>query len=174
MFILGGPRSHLASDSFLWGQLVYSLSRGTKQYFWACILTWLTLWILKSFTFLHSAPLSFNKTSLVAACHSSGELYITPGYTQSYVGLLCKSEAPPGQTCAEQSSTAVQSTSCREDTWTWEPLTWLLPQSHDGHDVMRHVKVWKHGQVCQPVGQLVQMQHLEQIHDIVSATLQRE
>lgn len=39
-------------------------------------------------------------------------------------------------------------------------LTWLLPQSHDGHGVVRHVKVWKHGQVGQAVGQMVQVQHL--------------
>lgn len=54
------------------------------------------------------------------------------------------------------------------------PLTWLLPQRHDRHDVVRHVKVWKHGQVCQSVGQLVQMQQLEQIHDLVSKALQQE
>lgn len=47
-------------------------------------------------------------------------------------------------------------------------LTWLLPQSHDGHDIVRHVKVGKHGQVCQPVGQFVQVQHLQQIHYLSS------
>lgn len=53
-------------------------------------------------------------------------------------------------------------------------LTWLLPQSHDGHDIVRHVKVWKHGQVCQPVGQFVQMQHLKQIHYFIWETFQQE
>lgn len=47
-------------------------------------------------------------------------------------------------------------------------LTWLLPQSHDGHDIVRHVKVWKHGQVCKPVGQCVHVQQLQQIHHLFS------
>lgn len=54
--------------------------------------------------------------------------------------------------------------------WT---LTWLLPQSHDWHHVVRHVKVWKHRQVCQSMSQLVQIQHPEHIHNPISSTLQQ-
>lgn len=53
------------------------------------------------------------------------------------------------------------------------PLTWLLSQSHNWHDVVRHVKVWKHGQACQPLGQLVQKQRPEHVHGLVYQVIRR-
>lgn len=43
-------------------------------------------------------------------------------------------------------------------------LTLLLSQAHNSHDVVRRVKEREHGQVCKPVGQLVQEQQTEQTH----------
>ncbi len=89
--------------------------------------------------------------------------------------IITKENASPGQTFIQTKQTSdFMFNGKLGENMIVMPLTWLLPQSHDWHDIMRHVKVWKHGQVCQSVGQLVQLQHLQQIHDLISATLQQE
>lgn len=43
-------------------------------------------------------------------------------------------------------------------------LTLLVSQAHDSHNVVRRVKEREHGQVCKPVGQLVQVHQTERTH----------
>lgn len=48
-----------------------------------------------------------------------------------------------------------------------QKLTGLLPQSRDRHRVVRQVKVGEHAQAGQPVGQVVQVQRLQHLHDLL-------